>query len=231
MRLKARTVLPLAVVALVCLMGATDERQGCGDGLDNRKGEPGVDVGGRAGAQWDVSYTDEVEVIIKDGAAIVASHNVSLASGGTFDLDGATIDWRTLCARDDVACPEDVFPATVMMKQPGSKLHLLYVDFNPVGPLAEVDEATLLGNVDSDFDFSIALGIGAAGAGPCGLLSVSYATGSIEHDGDDPPTGNALSGEIVTAYAGGCLLLGANGGGAGAGLTAELRLPFTASRR
>lgn len=220
----------LAALALVVFPGAGGDERGCGGGLDNRAGEPGVNVGGAAGAEWDVTYSDKLEVVVKNGGVVVATQALSLAAGGTFDLAGTQVDLRRLCERGDIACPEDVFPATVRMSQPGSKLHLLYLTFNKVGPLEELTQTTLLGNVDSDFDFSIALGVGAAAAGPCGLLKVSYATGKIDHDGADPPLGRKLAGDIVTAYAGGCIVLG-QPGSAAAGLTVEFRLPFSAERK
>ncbi|MBK8480897.1 MAG: hypothetical protein IPL40_06945 [Proteobacteria bacterium] len=232
MKIKLRGMAPWVVsgLTLLVLQGAAGDKGGCGGGLDNRAGEPGLEVGGAAGADWDVSYGDALEVLVKNGAVVVSSQALSLATGGTFDLAGTTVELRALCARGDIACPEDVFPARVRMTQPGSKLHLLYVTFNQVGPLDALTQATLLGNVDSDYDFSIALGVGAAGAGSCGLLKVSYATGTIAHDDAEPPRGSALSGEIVTAYAGGCIALGQQGSAA-AGLTVEFRLPFSAKRR
>ena len=217
------------LVAVGLLTGATTEKQGCGAGLDNREGEPGIDVGGVAGADWKVTYSDKMEVIVKNAGAAAATYNFAWAAGGTFDVDGVAIDLNDWCARDDVVCPFDVFPGQVRMTQPGSQLHLLYVDYTAKGPLAELKEVRLLGNVDSDDDFSIALGIGAAAAGTCGLLGVSYATGHINGDGGDPPKGHSLSGDIVTAYSGGCVLLG-NSGAVGAGLTVEFRIPFTATR-
>lgn len=218
----------LIIVSLFFLQGAS--KAGCGDGLNNREGEAGVDVGSEAGAEWDLTYSGSMEVVVKNGAALVATEQLVRAVGGTFEVDGIKIDLQQLCQRSDVACPDEVFPTQVTMTQPGDQLHLLKVEFNKEGPLGELSETTLLGNVDSDFDFSIALGIGAAAAPPCGLLSVSYATGHIEHDGDDPPRGTSLAGEIVTAYTGGCLVSG-EGGAVGAGLTVELRLPFTGVRR
>lgn len=217
----------LAVSSLVFLLGNTEG--GCGAGLNNRPGEPGIDVGGLHGARWNVNYSDSMEVVIKNAGGVIATHKISVAAGGTFDLEGKQVDLGKLCERGEIACPNEVFPGQVTMRQPGGDLHLLYVTFNPVGPLKDVKETTLLGNVDSDNDFSIALGVGAAGVGACGLLSVSYATGSISGDGGEPPRGSSLDGDIVTAYSGGCLLAGPQGGAA-AGLTVELRIPFTAER-
>lgn len=226
-KLRAMAVV-LSIGALTLLQGA--EKGGCGQGLDNRPGEPGIDVGGTAGAKWTVTYQDTMEVVVKNGGAVLATHSFAAATGGTFDLEGTTIDLTNLCQRSDVACPNEVFPHEVTMTQPGNKLHLLYVSFNKEGPLGDLSQATLLGNVDSDDDFSIALGIGAATNGVCGLLSASYATGHIDGDGGDPPLGTSLSGDIVTVYTGGCLLVGTSGT-AGAGLTIEVRIPFSATRQ
>ena len=225
-RIKLLTVV-LSATSLVFLLGATPEG-GCGAGLDNRQGEPGVDVGGPAGADWSMQYQDTIEVRIKNAGGIIATHKISAVAGGSFELDGVTVDLRKLCERGDIACPEEVFPKMVTMTQPGNDRHLLYVTFNPEGPLKDVKQATLLGNVDSDHDFSVALGVGAAAKGICGLLAVSYATGHIDSEGD-PPMGTSINGDIVTAYSGGCLLAGSTGAAA-AGLTVELRLPFSGKR-
>lgn len=221
-------LITLSLASAMMLMGNTEA--GCGGGLDNRPGEPGVNVGGNEGADWDVTYDKTMEVRIKNAGGVLATHNIAVGGAGTFELDGVTLDLTKLCAREDVACPHEVFPGQVRMTQPGSKLHLLYVSFNKEGPLKEVTDATLLGNVDSDHDFSIALGVGAAVGGPCGLLSVSYATGHINSDSGDPPMGTTLDGQVRTAYSGGCMLLGSQGGAA-AGLTVELRVPFRAVRK
>lgn len=224
-RFKILTVI-LSVTSIVFLLGANEG--GCGAGLDNRPGEPGIDVGGLQGAEWNMQYMDTMEVRIKNAGGVIATEKISVAAGGKFKLNGTTVDLGKLCERGDIACPDEVFPKRVTMRQPGVDKHLLYVSFNPVGPLKDLQEKTLLGNVDSDSDFSIALGVGAAGAGVCGLLSVSYATGHIEADGN-PPMGTSINGDIVTAYSGACLLAGTQGAAA-AGLTVELRIPFTGNR-
>jgi hypothetical protein len=226
--LKSRApAIALSLLSLSLLLGA--DKGGCGEGLDNRAGDPGIEVGGVLGAFWKMSYADQVVVRVRNGGALVATKTLSLAAGGTFDVGGVTVDLSKLCARADVACPSEVFPAVVKMTQPGSDQHLLYVTFNKVGPLGSLGDTTLLGNVDSDDDFSIALGIGAAGIGSCGLLSLSYATGHIDNNGVDLVRGVSLTGRIVTEYAGGCVVSG-TGGTVAAGLTVEIDLPITAVR-
>lgn len=227
-RYKLITVV-LSVTSLIFLIGAAPPEGGCGAGLDNRQGEPGIDVGGKAGADWSMTYSDQIEVRIKNAGGVIATHKFAAGAGGVFDLDGVKVDIGKLCNRADVACPHEVFPKQVTMIQPGNDLHLLYVDFNAVGPLKEVKNARLLGNVDSDDDFSVALGVGAATNGICGLLAVSYATGHIHASEGDPPWGTALDASVVTAYSGGCILAG-SGGAAAAGLTVEIRVPFTGKR-
>lgn len=231
MRVRTRLLTLLLAAAALCLLRGAASEGGCGQGLDNRPGEPGIEVGGKDGAAWKVEYSDTIQVKVTGAGGAVVTHNLTVAGGGLFDVEGQQIDLGKLCEREDVACPQEVFPAEVKMTQPGDQLHLLYVNFNAEGPLGELKETTLLGNVDSDDDFSIALGIGAAAAPglPCALLSVSYATGHIEGDGGDPPRGTSLTGDIVTGYAGGCVLLG-SGGGAGVGVSVELRVPFSATR-
>lgn len=224
------TALFLAAGAWLMLQGAADDG-GCGGGLDNRPGEPGINVGGVAGAGWNIDYNDQVTVTLKNAAGVITdTKTFVLAAGGTFDLDGTQVDLSEMCGREEVACPNEVFPHQVTMTQPGSQLHLLYVTYNKEGPLGDLTDTTLLGNVDSDNDFSIALGIKAAAVGTCGLLGVSYARGHIASEKEitgqgDVDHGVELSGNIVTAYSGGCIL-----GGAAAGGTIELKVQFAGTR-
>ncbi|MCA9665610.1 MAG: hypothetical protein KC503_08475 [Myxococcales bacterium] len=233
--MRYRLAIACLALAFPLLTAAAGDQRGCGSGLDNRPGEPGIDVGGVAGADWDVSYGTDLTVIVKSGGVVVATQTYATGVGGPIDIDGIQVDLKAMCERGDVTCPQDVFPNQVTMTQPGADMHLLAVTFNPKGALSDYEKATLLGNVDSDHDFSIALGVGAAAAGVCGLLSVSYATGSITSSSTNAagvPIGTNLSGEIVTGLAGGCAVLGQGGNaGAAAGITVELRLPFTAVRR
>lgn len=215
----------LSLAAMGLLQGAA--KGGCGG---NEPGIPGIDVGGPTGADWKVTYGDTMHIVVKKAGAVVATHDLSRIAGGSFDVDGVTLNLSDICKRSDVACPEEVFPDTVRMTQPGAQRHLLYVNFNKEGPLGGLKETTLLGNVDSNQDFKIELGIKAALLGTCGLLGVSYANGHIEADSNDPEKGVDLAhSHIVTAYSGGCILLG-QGGGAGAGITVEFKIPFSAQR-
>lgn len=219
----------VAVCAMTMLMGA--KKQGCGEGLDNRPDDPGIDVGGTLGATWDLQYEKTMDVVVKRAGVVVSNYTVAVGAGGTIDLEGATIDMDAYCNRTDVVCPYDVFPETVRMTQPGNNRHLLYIDYTAKGPLAGAQDVRLYGNVDSDDDFSIALGVNGATGGVCGLLGFSYASGHINGDGDPvSPKGISLAGDIVTAYGAGCLLVGTSAG-AGAGVEVELNIPFTGLRR
>lgn len=219
--------LALSLCAVSMLQGAA--RGGCGG---NEPGVPGIDVGGAAGADWEINYSDQIRVIVKKAGAVVATHDLSVVKGGVFTVDGVQIDIdKDVCSRTDIACPSEVFPKTVRMTQPGRDLHYLRVNFVKEGPLGNLTDATLLGNVDSGRAFRIELGIKGAAVGTCGLLGYSYADGVIIADpGSDPPRGGAIEdGWITTAYGGGCILSG-HSGAAGAGIEVEIKVPFTAKR-
>lgn len=217
----------LAVISFALLSGF--EGGGCGDGLQNRPGEPAIDVGGVQGAEWKLKYSDIIQVTVKNAAGVVANYNLSRAAGGTFSLAGEVVDLREVCDRGEVTCPDEIFPGVVKMTQPGMEGHLLYVDYAMPNQDGKPVSRTLLGNVDSDRDISIALGVGLGGGGACGLLSVSYFNGHVNDNGGDPPIGATLQGDIVTAYSGTCLLAGKGGLAAGA-LTVEIRIPAFGDR-
>ena len=44
-----------------------------------------------AGAEWQMQYSDVLEVRIKNAAGLVATENISLAAGGTFEVGGVTV--------------------------------------------------------------------------------------------------------------------------------------------
>ncbi len=75
-RYKLITVV-LSVTSVVFLMGAAPPEGGCGAGLDNRQGEPGIDVGGKAGADWSMNYSDQLEVRIKNAGGPTRSWTFS----------------------------------------------------------------------------------------------------------------------------------------------------------
>jgi hypothetical protein len=218
---------PITRMLFVCLssfvLGGAAETKGC----INRPGEPGLELGGSTGAVWLLDVGDRLTVTVRSGGATVRQHDLIWGAGARFDLDGVSVDLDALCARPDVACPQEVFPGTITMTQPGSDRHLVNLSYNPEGPLASVDEATLLGNLDSDGNLRVFLGVGAAATGSCGLLSVSYATGRVTSDRSLPERGVAIQGEIIVGMAAGCV----SGASAATGLTLELRLAYSATRQ
>ena len=214
----------LRLVAAFALCASTmgANGMGCGEGLQNRPGEPGLDVGGINGATWAMTYNPQIEVTVKGTAGVISRKLLPFGAGSTFVVGTKTINLVELCNRGDVACPNDVLPAAVRMTQPSADRHFLQVTINTKGPLGKIQQAVLPGNVDSDNDFSVFLGVTAAAAGPCGLLGVSYATGQIRSDALNAARGVSLTGDIVTGYSGGCLIGDPNAAGA-AGVTVELR--------
>ena len=114
---KLRTPLALlAVLSFVFLSGF--EGGGCGEAFDNRPGEPAVDVGGLHGADWTLSYVDKMSVRVTNASGVVANHALSRVAGGSFSLEGETVDLREMCARGEIVCPDEIFPGLVRMSQP-----------------------------------------------------------------------------------------------------------------
>ncbi len=202
---------------------------GCDPGGGGVPLDPGVDVGGTAGARWNISYGSTLNVRVS-GPAGEISRQTMQPDNGTFTLGTTTLNIRDVCARSDLACPQDVFPGQVTVTQPGYDMHLLFIDHGLKGPLSAVGNDRLLGNVDSSHEVAIALGVGPAGQGSCGLLGVSYATGQIQLDPNVPIRGLGLTGgRVTTSYSAPCLMGSKDPTGV-ANLTVEFDLPMSATR-
>lgn len=203
---------------------------GCGPGLMNEPGLPGLDVGGASGATWNVAFTDPITITVTDAYGVASVSRLPMA-GGNFQVGQAAIALDGLCSRSDIVCPQNVFPLNVTLTQTDPMLHILAVRVNPKGPLALLPQPSRIGNVDSFGGFAVLLDAGLAGMGTCGLLGLSTAKGTITKDPQDPSRGIALSGEISVGYAGGCVVLGNTMGVTGAGIKVELKLGFSATRQ
>lgn len=203
---------------------------GCGPGLANEPGIPGLDVGGADGADWNVRFTDPLTITVTDayGAASVSRLPMS---GGSFQVGQAAISLGGLCDRSDIVCPQSVIPLRVTLTQTDPMLHLLVLRVNPKGPLALLPQPTRIGNVDSVGGFAVLLDAGLAGMGTCGLLGLSVAKGTITRDPQDPSRGIALQGDIAVGYGGGCVVQGNTAGVTGAGVKVELKVGFSATRQ
>lgn len=228
-----RTTKRLAWVGIVAAwvplgMGA----RGCGPATSM---SPAPDVNGR----WAVSYDDSLAVRVEIGGAVYDA--TVPAEGGTVEVEhgGATIQFELDCARPEVVCPSEAFPAevTASQREPAYP-HRMWVTIpgqtcsgemvapaqeecgegtpNPdcemvcAGEIVTADRDTF-GLIDEPGErFDLLLGADVASNGVnCVLLGVSSAHADIVSTGTaaagDWTAQSFESGEIVTAYAGGCL--------------------------
>lgn len=195
---------------------------------------PGVDVGGEQGALWEVSYGDTMTVMVRGATGEMYRHSVRMTDGARFTIGSVSVDVNELCGRKDIVCPQHVFPAQIILTQPQNDRHILFTTYSRKGPLAAVNDPTLLGSMasmDSRLSFAIALGVGSAGQGACGLLGASYATGNLVKGPlpEDPQIegGVSMDGTLLTSYTAGCVA----GAQAGLdGLSIALQMKFSARR-
>ncbi len=97
-------MLAIALCLFPALTGAT---QCGGQGLD----APEID------GKWALSYNDKIDVEIKLGGAV---YKETLGANGgsiTINHEGQPITFDLDCARPEVVCPSEVWPATVDMEQ------------------------------------------------------------------------------------------------------------------
>ena len=119
-RIARRLACVLLVAGLAPLaMGA---RGGCGGPLTST--DPAPDVGGR----WAVAYDDTLAVEVRIGGAV---YDAELPpEGGQVHIDhgGLAIDFALDCARPEVVCPSEAWPAEVIASQRESQYpHRMWV--------------------------------------------------------------------------------------------------------
>lgn len=115
MRSLVQLVSPLRRVALAALIAPplllTMAAQGDGCAANSKSEVP--DVTGR----WDIAYDDAIDVTIKIGGAVY-KETVG-ASGGavTIDHQGQPFTFDLDCARPEIVCPSEAWPAQVSVRQ------------------------------------------------------------------------------------------------------------------
>jgi hypothetical protein len=99
--------LALLALPLPLLMGAQ------GDGCAAGSTSPAPDVRGT----WAIAYDDTIGIELKIGGAVY--HSELGAGGGTFTIDhaGKPYTFNLDCARADVVCPSEAWPARVVVEQ------------------------------------------------------------------------------------------------------------------
>lgn len=75
----------LITLSLVACVSA-----GCGPGLMNEPGVPGLDVGGPSGADWSVAFNDPITVTVTDVAGVARVSRLPM-TGGDFQVGQAKI--------------------------------------------------------------------------------------------------------------------------------------------
>lgn len=202
-------LLTLSAALLVpVLMGAKGEGCGGGDNTIFSK-SPAPDMAGT----WLVSYDDRLDVEITLGGA---TYTAQLgAQGGMVEIDheGQPFTFNLDCAREEVVCPSEVWPAEVSFRQDNAiyphRVWLQVPDQQCDGDLVDPDPAECgpdtnnpecdpvcqgevttttkeaFGTIDeAGENFDVALGVGAASNGVnCLLVGGSYVDGALETEG------------------------------------------------
>jgi hypothetical protein len=204
-KLMSRDILSalVLVAASPLLLGAR------GDGCAASSRSPAPDVSG----QWAITYDDTLDVEIAIGGAVY--HEQIGVQGGviTIDHDGQPLTFDLDCARPEVLCPSEAWPATVRIEQrnlefrhrmivnlPTQRCSGQLIDADPAecGPGTNneaceqvcdgevvVDEQERFGVIgESGETFRLYLGAGIATNGlNCALLGVSLADADLGAEG------------------------------------------------
>jgi hypothetical protein len=191
---------------------------------------------------WGITYDDTLAIEITIGGAVY-TEEIGVA-GGSFTIthEGRPLTFDLDCARADVVCPSETWPASVAVTQRNAEYpHRMWVNIprqTCSGSLVAADPAECgagtnnpdceqvcdgeivttntehFGVIDeSGESFDLLLGAGVATNGfNCVLLGVSSAHGDLVTTGssetEDWRAEQMSNGEVVVAYAGGCLWAG-----------------------
>jgi hypothetical protein len=106
--ISTRLVAPLALLLGLPLLGGAK-----GDGCASNSRSPAPDVAGT----WDIAYDDVLGVEITIGGAVY--QETLGATGGSFTIDheGQPLSFDLDCARPEVLCPSEAWPAQVEAEQ------------------------------------------------------------------------------------------------------------------
>lgn len=139
-RMKTRTIqrfgTALLAVGLVPLLGGAEG--GCGAAFST---SPAPDMSG----EWDVAYDDTFEVQIELGGAVYTE--TLGAAGGVVNIthEDQPLTFMVDCAREDVVCPSEVWPARVSFRQDDEmyphRVWLQVPDQTCMGELVDADPA------------------------------------------------------------------------------------------
>jgi hypothetical protein len=196
--------LSLAMLA-PALMGARGE--GCGGAAFSMTPAPNVE------GQWDVTYDDMIGIEITLGGAVYTEEIGATGGAFTIDHEGTPITFDLDCARPEVVCPSETWPATATLEQRNAEYpHRMFVQLPrqtcseatvPAEP-AECGDSTLnpdcadvcmgdivttttehFGVINEEGDhFDVLLGAGVATNGVnCALLGVSAAGADLVNVG------------------------------------------------
>lgn len=196
-----------AALSTPILMGA--KAKGCGgDSTVFSKS----DAPSMAGV-WDVTYDDRLDLEITIGGAVYTEQLGPQGGSVTIDHDGQPFTFELNCAREEVVCPSEVWPAEVSFRQDNEtyphRVWLQVPDQECDGQLVEPEPSECgpgtnnedcdrvcdgevitttkeaFGTIDEPGEsFAVALGIGIASNGVnCVLLGGSYAEGDLDTEG------------------------------------------------
>ncbi|MBU1239330.1 hypothetical protein KKF84_21260 [Myxococcota bacterium] len=106
-KLPLELLLSLTLVFVLFAMGAK------GDGCSAASKSAAPDVTGT----WDISYDDTLDVTITIGGAVY--ERTIGVNGGLIEIthDGSPLTFDLDCARPEIVCPSEAWPATVTMEQ------------------------------------------------------------------------------------------------------------------
>jgi len=189
-----------------------------------------IDLGGTAGAIWQVTFSTNVLLSLK-ASGQTYSTQVPITSSYV-SLSGSQVHVNYFCTRQDTLCPSSLLPPQPGILQDAATPGYVLVGFNRVGPLAILkNQSGLIGSLSGNL-LSIPLGtIGLSGTqgNDCVLLNTSMLEATAGSFSSGGKVANSLDGYVILSYTSDCFNLGGIST-VQPGAVVEMNMSFTAKR-
>lgn len=210
-----RNPLHLLLLSTLGFLGAANTAGSCGGTQPPEEIDTRVHLWDVTG-NYDVTYDNQLKLTLNIGGAVrerTANGYGGIVDFGTHEGQPVTLDLTEYCAREDVHCPSEAFPARISISQTDNgwerdlyEIHAIDNDPHQLPPgVAPSRKGGIFNRADYN-KFVIGLDGASGGEGNCGALAISLANGRFKREGEgfvDVTEYQDASGNVCTPADGG----------------------------